>query len=78
MARPVGVAVKPIGTPAEGAAGTVVTRTAGARAQKVKLGHDVLLNSDSVHDIFVGKPGDAATVPTRLRAKKAIIDAMAN
>ena len=69
MATPVGLAVKPIGTPAEGAAGTVVTRTASARAQKVKLQHDAVLNSDSIHD---------DTIAARLDAKKVIVDAMVN
>lgn len=80
MATPVGLAVKPIGTPAEGAAGTVVTRTASARAQKAKLRHNPLLNSDSIHDDPLGQPGDSSvtTVENRLKNKAVINNAMVN
>ena len=77
MANPVGFPVKPIGTPAEGAAGVVVTRTVSARAQKAKLAHNPLLNADSIHDDPLGQPSDAASVSNRLKAKAVIIDAMA-
>ena len=78
MATPVGFPVKPLGTPAEGAAGTVVTRTVSARAQKAKLRHNPLLNSDSIHDDPLGQPSDAATVSNRLKAKAVINNAMVN
>ena len=58
MATPVGLAVKP-----------VATRLDDAKAQKKKLQHDAVLNSDSIHD---------DTISARLDAKKVIIDAMVN
>ena len=39
MARPVGLAVKP-----------VATRLDDAKAQKKKFQHDAVLNTDSIHD----------------------------
>ena len=58
MATPVGFPVKPL-----------ATRLDDARAQKVKLQHDAVLNTDSIHD---------DPLADRLDAKKVIIDAMVN